>query len=124
MFRDFKSSGWEIDQSGLQNPDQTETLLVLLGINYLWATVLGRWLCKSGRRSEVDTKKSAISVIFGLALTGLFINTTSVVLFRLTSNFTINTVSHLLLFRILLNGGEPFRFQNWEISNDILSLDR
>ena len=66
MFRDYKSSGWHLDQSGLQNPDQIETLLVLLSINYLWATVLGRWLCKSGRRSEVDTKKSVILVIFAL----------------------------------------------------------
>ena len=106
MFRDFKSSGWHIDQSGLQNPDQTETLLVLLSINYLWATVLGRWLCKSGRRSEVDTKKSAISVIFVSALIGSFINTISMVLSQLTLNFTINTFSHPLLFRILLNGGE------------------
>lgn len=70
MFRDYKSSGWHIDQSGLQNPDNTETLLVLLSINYLWATVLGRWLCKSGRRSEVDAKKSVISAFFVLALIG------------------------------------------------------
>ena len=106
MFRDFKSSGWHLDQSGLQNPDQTETLLVLLSINYLWATVLGRWLCKSGRRSEVDTKKSVISVIFGSALIGLFINIILMALSRLTLNFTINTLSQPMLFRILLNRGE------------------
>lgn len=106
MFRDYKSSGWHIDQSGLQSPDQTETLLVLLSINYLWATVLGRWLCKSGRRSEVDTKKSVTSVIFGSALIGSFINIISMALSPLISNFTINTFSHPMLFRILLNGGE------------------
>jgi hypothetical protein len=89
MFRDYKSSGWQIDQSGLQNSDNTETLLVLLAINYLWATILGRWLCKSGRRSDVDTKKSVILVSFVLALIGLPINILSVVLFRLTLNFTI-----------------------------------
>ena len=94
MFRDYKSSGWHIDQSGLQNPDNTETLLVLLSINYLWATVLGRWLCKSGRRSEVDAKKSVILVIFGLALIGSLISTLSAVLSRLTSNFTINPFSY------------------------------
>ena len=106
MFRDYKSSGWHIDQSSLQHPDQIETLLVLLSINYLWATVLGRWLCKSGRRDEVDTKKSGILVIFGLALTGSFINTISVGPSRLTSNFTINLSSESVLFRVLLNGGE------------------
>jgi len=89
MFRDYKSSGWHIDQSGLQNPDNTETLLVLLAINYLWATSLGRWLCKSGRRAEIDAKKSVILASFALALIGLLINIQSVVLSRLTLNFTI-----------------------------------
>lgn len=106
MFRDYKSSGWHIDQSSLQHPDQIETLLVLLSINYLWATVLGRWLCKSGRRDEVDTKKSDISVIFGLGLIGSLINIISGVLSPLTLNFIINPISDSVLFRILLNGGE------------------
>jgi len=108
MFRDYKSSGWHIDQSGLQNPDQTETLLVLLSINYLWATVLGRWLCKSGRRREVDTKKSGILVIFALALIGSLINTPSGEISPLTLNCTINPFSYSVLFRILLNGREEW----------------
>lgn len=58
MFRDYKSAGWHIDWSGLQDPDDTETLLVVLSINYLWATAVGRWLCKSGRRAQVDAKKT------------------------------------------------------------------
>jgi hypothetical protein len=105
MFRDYKSSGWHIDQSGLQNPDNTDTLLVLLAINYLWATILGRWLCKSGRRSEVDAKKSVILVFFAWGLIGSFINTLFLVLSQLTLNFTINSFSRPF-FRILLNGGE------------------
>lgn len=59
MFRDYKSAGWHIDCSGLQDPDDTETLLVVLSINYLWATVVGRWLCKSGLRAQVDAKKTS-----------------------------------------------------------------
>jgi len=59
MFKDYKSSGWHIDQSGLQDPDQTENLLVVLSINYLWATCIGRWLCKSGLRGQVDAKKTS-----------------------------------------------------------------
>lgn len=90
MFRNYKSSGWHIDQSGLHHPAQTETLLVLLSVNYLWATVLGRWLCKSGRRAEVDSKKSGTLVIFVSALIGSFINITLVDLFRPISNFIIN----------------------------------
>ena len=104
MFRDFKSSGWHIDQSGLLHPDNTETLLVLLSINYLWATCLGRWLCKSGRRSEVDAKKSVILAFSGSALIGSLISTLSLALSLLISIFTIDLLSHFL--RILLNGRE------------------
>lgn len=66
MFRDFKSSGWNIQQSGLQNPDTRHALLLVLSINYLWATSLGRWLCKVGRRHEIDPKKNGITAYFVL----------------------------------------------------------
>lgn len=74
MFRDFKSSGWTIQQSGLQDRDTRHTLLLVLSINYLWATSLGRWLCKVGRRYEIDCKKNGITAYFVLDGTGLFIN--------------------------------------------------
>lgn len=63
MFRDYKSSGWHIDHSGLQDPEQIETLLVVLSINYLWATIIGRWLCKAGLRHLVDAKKTPFQFI-------------------------------------------------------------
>jgi len=66
MFRDFKSSGWDIQQSGLRDPDTRHALLLVLSINYLWATSLGRWLCKVGRRHEIDSKKNAITAYFVL----------------------------------------------------------
>ena len=59
MFRDYKSAGWHIDYSGLQDPGDIETLLVVLSINYLWTTAVGRWLCKSGLRAQVDAKKTS-----------------------------------------------------------------
>ena len=59
MFRDYKSAGWHIDYSGLQDPGDIETLLVVLSINYLLATAVGRWLCKSGLRAQVDAKKTS-----------------------------------------------------------------
>lgn len=74
MFRDFKSSGWQLDQSALTQAETRENLLVVLAINYLWATCLGRWLCKSGRRREIDGKKSDITVYFVLVGIGYFIN--------------------------------------------------
>jgi hypothetical protein len=74
MFRDFKSSGWHLDQSALKQADTHENLLLLLAINYLWATCMGRWLCKSGRRREIDGKKSDITVYFVLVGIGYFIS--------------------------------------------------
>lgn len=57
LFRDFKSSGWHIDQAAMGDPLATEQLLTLLSFNYLWATCIGRWLCKTGQRRLVDIKK-------------------------------------------------------------------
>ncbi len=64
MFRDFKSSGWSIAQSGLIDPHSRHALLLVLSINYLWASSLGRWLCKVGRRREIDAKKNGITACF------------------------------------------------------------
>jgi hypothetical protein len=58
FFRDCKSSGWELASSALTCFSRLNRLLTLLSIDYLWATCIGRWLCKSGRRSEVDIKPS------------------------------------------------------------------
>jgi hypothetical protein len=74
MFRDFKSSGWDFQQSGLQDPDTRHALLLVLSINYLWATSLGRWLCKVGRRHEIDSKKNGITAYFVWVGIGLSIN--------------------------------------------------
>ena len=66
MFRDYKSAGWQLDRSALTDPERQVNLLLILSINYLWATATGRWLVKCGRRSEIDAKKSVITVIFVL----------------------------------------------------------
>ncbi len=76
LFRDFKSSGWQIQLSGLPDPDSRHALLLVLSINYLWASSLGRWLCKVGRRHEVDTKKNGILAYFVWVGIGSFINIT------------------------------------------------
>jgi hypothetical protein len=56
FFRDYKSSGWELESSALACPERLNRLIILLSIDYLWATCIGRWVCKTGRRSEIDTK--------------------------------------------------------------------
>lgn len=54
LFRDFKSAGWHLEESALQQDFTRERLLVLLSFNYLWATCIGRWLAKRGIRSHID----------------------------------------------------------------------
>ena len=70
MFRDFKSAGWQITKCGLPSDQARHNLLTLLSFNYLWASSLGRWLCKASRRGEIDPKKRDIILSFGLALIG------------------------------------------------------
>jgi|GEM_PF-1377832 len=55
-FKDFKSSGWQLHLSHLSHPDRREGLLSVLSIAYLWATCIGRWLCKTSQRHLVDNK--------------------------------------------------------------------
>lgn len=53
-FQDFKSSGWNLEACQIPDADARERLLVFLSMCYLWATCMGRWLCKTGQRSLVD----------------------------------------------------------------------
>lgn len=54
QFKDFKSAGWQLNTTGLHDENRIEALLNLLSSSYLWATCLGRWLCKTGKRHLVD----------------------------------------------------------------------
>ena len=58
FFKDYKSSGWKLESSGLECPRRLERLIILLSVGYLWTTCIGRWVCKTGRRSEIDAKPS------------------------------------------------------------------
>lgn len=65
-FKDFKSAGWNLHLSDLTHPQRCEGLLTVLSLAYLWATCLGRWLCKTGRRCEVDSKSHRHLSLFRL----------------------------------------------------------
>lgn len=56
-FRDFKSSGWNVQLSDLSHEKRREGLFTVLSLAYLWSTCLGRWLCKSGQRHFIDAKR-------------------------------------------------------------------
>lgn len=55
-FKDYKSAGWNVERSAVSDGERRDSLLVVLSVAYLFATSVGRWLCKTGCRSEVDAK--------------------------------------------------------------------
>lgn len=54
QFKDFKSAGWQVNSTGIRDKNRLEALINLLSIDYLWAICIGRWLCKTGKRSLID----------------------------------------------------------------------
>jgi hypothetical protein len=57
-FKDYKSAGWNLDLSQIDNFARRDSLLLVLSLAYLWATAVGRWLCKTGNRTVVDAHSS------------------------------------------------------------------
>ena len=66
FYRDYKSAGWHVTWSQLQNPQRQQGLLILLALNYLLCVGLGRTLCKMGQRSSVDAKPTRHLSLFRL----------------------------------------------------------
>ena len=56
FYRDYKSSGWQVTASQLATPQRQEGLLIMLALSYLWSVCIGRWLCKTGQRRQVDSQ--------------------------------------------------------------------
>jgi hypothetical protein len=65
-FQDYKSSGWQIQDSQLRDPKRREGLMTILSLNYLWMTCLGRWLCKISQRQLVDAQSQRHLSLFRL----------------------------------------------------------
>ena len=55
LFKDCKSAGFNLTGSHLEHPQRADSLLVLLALTYVWVNCVGRWLCKTGQRRQVDT---------------------------------------------------------------------
>lgn len=53
--KDYKSSGWRLDESQLQKPALREGLLIVLALCYSLSVCIGRWLCKTGQRAWIDS---------------------------------------------------------------------
>lgn len=56
FYRDYKSAGWQVTASELATAQRQEGLLILLALTYLWSVCIGRWLCKTGQRRQVDNQ--------------------------------------------------------------------
>lgn len=55
--RDYKSSGWQMQQSNLKRADLRAGLLIVMALCYLISVCLGAWLVKNGQRHRVDNQR-------------------------------------------------------------------
>lgn len=53
-FRDFKSYGFDLEASRIDDPQRFDRLLLGLALAYGWAVRIGHWLDQSGQRHLVD----------------------------------------------------------------------
>jgi hypothetical protein len=65
-FKDCKSAGWHLQLSDLTHEKRREGLLTVLNLAYLWATCIGRCLCKVSNRQAVDSKAQRHLSLFRL----------------------------------------------------------
>jgi hypothetical protein len=54
LFRDWKSSGFGLNTTGLQDADRLSALLIPLVIAYVWFVSVGRWVVKRSLRRLID----------------------------------------------------------------------
>ena len=54
VFRDWQSGGFQLNESGIEDRERFERLLLPLVIAYLWLVAVGRWVVKRGYRTLVD----------------------------------------------------------------------
>lgn len=56
MHKDFKSGGLDLTDTRLRSPRRRYGLLIVLALVYLLNTCLGRRLCQTGQRHQIDRK--------------------------------------------------------------------
>ena len=67
-FRDFKGYGFQLDQTGLHDPERLDRLVLMLALACWWVLSLGIWLHRMGLRREVDRTKQPRLSLFQLGL--------------------------------------------------------
>ncbi len=54
LFRDWQSSGFHLDQTGVEAADRFHRLLIVLALAYLLFLSVGRWVVKRSYRRLID----------------------------------------------------------------------
>lgn len=54
VFRDWQSQGFDLEASGVTDPERFSRLLIVVGVLYLWLVCVGRYVVKKGWRRRVD----------------------------------------------------------------------
>lgn len=67
-FRDWKSSGWNWQQSRVRQPDRVERLILVLALATLWMAVLAQRVIKRGHRHLLEPRSRRCYSYFQLGL--------------------------------------------------------
>jgi hypothetical protein len=67
-FRDFKSYGFHYDETGIQDPDRLDRLVLIIALACWWAMAVGIWVHRMDLRREVDRSKHPKLSLFQLGL--------------------------------------------------------
>ncbi len=65
-FRDWKSYGFDLEGSKLDDPDRLNVLLLGLALTTVWMIHVGEWLVRTGRRQELAPPDKADYSLFRL----------------------------------------------------------
>jgi hypothetical protein len=67
-FRDFKGYGFHFDQTGVQDPERLDRLVLIIALACWWVLSIGLGLHRMGLRGEVDRTKHPKLSLFQLGL--------------------------------------------------------
>jgi len=67
-FRDFKGYGFHLGETGVQDPERLDRLVLLIALACWWVISIGLWVHRMGLRGEVDRTKHPKLSLFQLGL--------------------------------------------------------
>jgi len=64
LFRDFKSGGFQLQNTRLEHADRLDHLLLVMAIAMLWFVAIAQRLIKTGQRRQIDTARQRARTYF------------------------------------------------------------